>query len=118
MSVTEPQAVAQSQGAPLDETKQAVDPRDAQIDTLKKQLAAARLTLDSLGKGAPKKPNPVSRGIKKTLAGITAAFTTPAAVKAEKSLAAVVIVRFLLYVGAADGTVKLVQAILDAAGVK
>lgn len=96
----------------------APDPRDAQIAQLKTQLAAANEALSNALK--PAKPSFGSK-LKAKLAeignGLLAGVTSSAAVKAEKSLAALVVARLLLWAGAADGTVKLVQAILDAAGV-
>jgi hypothetical protein len=87
------------------------DPRDAEIASLREQLAAA---------SAPKQkqPSKFKSAFTKTLAGIASAFTTPDAIKAEKSLAVIAITRLLLTIGATEGAVKLVQAILSTAGVQ
>jgi hypothetical protein len=84
------------------------DPRDAQIAKLQAQLAQA----------TAKQPSKFKAGFTKFLAGIASAFTTPDAIKAEKSLAVIAITRILLAVGATEGAVKLVQAILSTAGVQ
>ena len=52
--------------------------------------------------------------LKKILAGVAAAFTTPEAVKAEKTLAVVVITRLIITLGGTAAFVDVVAKLLGA----
>lgn len=91
-----------------------VAPVPPTIEDLQAEIVALRAAQTPK---APKTSSKFSVEVKKILQGIRAAFTSPDAVKAEKSLAALVITRLLLTVGASAATVSLAGAILHAVGV-
>lgn len=82
--------------------------------SLEERVALLQAELDK--QIAARKPWEVTKWLKKIVKGVFAAFASTEAVKQEKSLAALVIVRIAISVGATAGTVGLVQSILSAAG--
>lgn len=89
----------------------AVDPRDAQIAGLQAEIAA-------LTTKRPKRTSRVNAKIAQIAKGVYAAFASTEAVRAEKSLAALVITRLLISVGATEGAVTLARVVLHQFGVE
>jgi len=85
---------------------------------LQEQLAAAQAALAAATTPkAPKKPSRVGAFFKRLGKGLWAAVASTDAVKLEKSLAALIVARLLISIGASAGLVSLVGAILHALGV-
>lgn len=85
---------------------------------LQQELAATQAALNAATAEKPKKPSAIGGAFKRAGRAVWAAVASTDAVKKEKSLAVLIITRLLISAGAAEGTVKLVQAVLDSLGVK